>query len=82
MIEAASHVWKSIAELMRLVHAAHTQAAVAACETDIARGRANLEKAIAARDAALAAIRIHDHAANEPAPIPTFLLCESEKCPK
>lgn len=50
----------SLRDFLRLMRLAQAQMAVAHYQRDIERSKAGLAKAFAARDAALAAVRIHE----------------------
>lgn len=68
----------ALREILRLLHLGRQHLSVAQCERDIERAKADLAKAIDARDAAQAAIRI---AEPPPRRIPTFLLIQNPVTP-
>lgn len=68
----------ALREIFRLLHLGRQHLSVAHCERDIERAKSDLAKALAARDAALADIRI---AEAPPRRIPTFLLIQNPAPP-
>jgi uncharacterized small protein (DUF1192 family) len=63
----------SLRDLLRLLRLAQAQMSVAYYQRDIERSKCGLAKAFAARDAALAAVRIHEVPQRDSEP-PRYLL--------
>lgn len=68
----------ALRDLLRLIRLAQAQMAVAHYTRDIERSKAGLAKALHARDAALAAVRIHEAPQRDSEP-PRYLLVGNVK---
>lgn len=68
---------RPLREMVALVRLAQTELAVRAYEHDLQRARAGLDRALVAREAALAEVRHHEHEPTGPAAVPAFLVREA-----